>query len=146
MRVFLDANVLLDVLFAREPHAIDSGRVWALAESKQTEASVCAATLPTVFYVVRRSLGASAAWASVRIIHDVFQVVPTDEQIIHQALDSGMGDFEDAIQLASALRAGAATLITRNTRHFPSEDLAVQTPGQFLTTHFPDLEPEEGPQ
>jgi predicted nucleic acid-binding protein len=136
VKAFLDVNVLLDVLAWREPHYAYSARVWALAETKAIDASVSVMSLPIVYYVSRRAQGAAGAWAGVRFIRDVFTLVPTDEQIIHQALDSGMTDFEDAIQLFSALRAGAAAMITRNTRHFPVQDLAIQTPEQFLATHF----------
>jgi hypothetical protein len=59
-----------------------------------------------------------------------------DAQIAHQALDADIEDFEDAIQFFSALRAGATTLITRNPKDFPAQDLAIQTPAEFLATHF----------
>ena len=45
-------------------------------------------------------------------------------------------DFEDAVQF-SAICAGAAALITRNPKDFPRGDIAVQTPAEFLATHFP---------
>ena len=138
MRVFFDVNVLMDVLFEREPHATDSVRAWSLAESKQVEASVSVMSLPLAFYLMRRAKGANAAWAGVRLIRDVFNLVPTDEQIIHQALDGSMADFEDAIQFCSALRARASILITRNQKHFPTREIAVLTPSQFLDAHFRD--------
>ena len=49
-----------------------------------------------------------------------------------------MKDFEDAIQFFSALRVGAAALITRNPKDFPGGDVAIQTPAEFLATHFPE--------
>lgn len=69
---------------------------------------------------------------------NIFSVVPLDAQLINQAIDSDIEDLEDAIQFWSSLRAGAAILITRNPKHFPGRDVAVQTPAQFLATHFPE--------
>jgi hypothetical protein len=61
--------------------------------------------------------------------------VPLDVQITNQAIDANMRDFEDAIQFFSALRAGAAALITRNPKDYPRGNMAVQTPAEFLATH-----------
>lgn len=137
MRVLLDTNVLVDVLTRRQPFSENSARVWALAEAAQVEGFVSALTLPNLFYLLRKSEGKIIARRAVRTVRDVFQLVPLDEQIVHQALDAEIVDFEDAVQFFSALRARAAVLITRNTKDFPATDVAVQTPEEFLATHFP---------
>jgi hypothetical protein len=62
--------------------------------------------------------------------------MPLDAQIANQAIDSDIKDFEDAIQFFSAIRSGAAVLITRNPKHFPSADLVIHAPAEFLATHF----------
>lgn len=146
MKVFLDANVLLDVLLERDPHFTDSRNVWALAESRQIDASVCASSLPTVFYVARRTRGTDAAWAGVRLICDVFSLVPTDEQIIRQALSGKIADFEDAVQFYSALGAGAMVLVTRNQRDFPADKIDILTPSQFLDIPFQSSAGSKSPE
>jgi hypothetical protein len=62
--------------------------------------------------------------------------MPLDAQIANQVIDSDIIDFEDAIQFYSVIRFGAAVLITRNPKHFPSADLVIQSPAEFLATHF----------
>ena len=137
MIVLVDTNVLLDVLGGRPPFLADSARVWTLAETGRVAGFISALSLPNIFYVLGRTAGVKAARAAVSILRDIFSLVPLDGQIVNQALDAGMEDFEDAIQFFSAVRAGAAAIITRNPGHFPGRDLAVQTPGEFLATHFP---------
>ncbi len=136
MNVFFDTNVLLDVLVRREPHYEDSARVWTLAETATLGGCVSALSFPNIYYLLRRAKSKQTAQKAMTILRDVFRPVPLDEQILNQAIDAELKDFEDGIQLFSALRAGAACLITRNPRHFPDGDLAVQTPGEFLATHF----------
>lgn len=51
-----------------------------------------------------------------------------------------MKDFEDAIQLFSAIRAEADCLLTRNIRDYPSDEIPIQTPGDFIATHFPEVQ------
>ena len=73
--------------------------------------------------------------AMLTMLRDTFTPVPSDEQILTQAMDARFSDFEDAIQYFSALRADAVCLITRNPGHFPRSDLLVLSPADFLATH-----------
>ncbi|MDD4890478.1 MAG: PIN domain-containing protein [Phycisphaerae bacterium] len=136
MKVFVDTNVLLDVLARREPFYADSAGVWTLTEAGRVNGFVSAVSLPTLFYLLSRSRGRREARGAMALLRDIFTLVPTDAQIISRAIDCDIEDFEDAIQFFSALRAGAATLITRNPKDFPTTDVSIQTPTQFLATHF----------
>ena len=136
MKVFVDTNILLDVLGRREPFYADSAQVWTLAETGQVEGFASTLSLPNLFYVLRRASGAKAARKAVGMLRDIFSLVPLDVQITNQAIDADIRDFEDAIQFFSALRCGAVALVTRNTKDFPGGDVAIQTPAEFLATHF----------
>ena len=136
MNVFIDTNVLLDVLAHRDPFYADSARVWTLAETGQVAGFASALSLPNLYYLLRRAKGQRAARKAMGILRDIFSLVPLDAQIMNQAIDADLRDFEDAIQFFSALRAGATTLITRNPSDFPRQDIAIQTPTAFLATHF----------
>ncbi len=136
MKVFVDTNILLDVLGRREPFYADSAQVWTLAETGQVEGFASTLSLPNLFYVLRRASGAKAARKAVGMLRDIFSLVPLDVQITNQAIDADIQDFEDGIQFFSALRCGAAALVTRNTKDFPGGDVAIQTPAEFLATHF----------
>jgi len=94
-------------------------------------------SFPNVFYVLRRSEGQRAARKAMGGMRDIFSLVPLDLQITNQAIDADIKDFEDAIQFYSALRVDAMSLITRNPRDFPTGDVPIQTPTEFLATHFP---------
>ncbi|MGA2498594.1 MAG: hypothetical protein ABSH20_12685 [Tepidisphaeraceae bacterium] len=72
---------------------------------------------------------------AVRLLKDIFEIVPLDGRIIQQAMDSEMDDFEDAIQWFSAMQAGAETIVTRNAPHFPTEHIAVQSPRELIEAH-----------
>jgi hypothetical protein len=43
-----------------------------------------------------------------------------------------LGDFEDALQVASALAYGASFLITRNVAHYRRSAIPALSPTQFL--------------
>jgi hypothetical protein len=54
-------------------------------------------------------------------------------QVIRQALAWGWPDFEDAVQMATAVQAQADYLITRNPSDFQAGILPVVQPAAFLT-------------
>ena len=137
MNVFVDTNILLDVLARREPFYAESAQVWTLAETGRVAGFTSTLSLPNLFYLVRQSEGPKAARKALSILRDIFHLVPLDAQIVNQAIDAEIKDFEDAIQFFSAIRAGASSLITRNPKDFPRRDVAIQTPVEFLATHFP---------
>lgn len=132
MKVFLDTNVLLDVLTRRKPFFDASAQIWSLAEADRIRGLVSAISYPNVYYIVRKLSGLKAADTVIHSMRAIFTVVACDERVIHQALDSEFTDFQDAIQYHSALAARAAYLVTRNPHHFPTTDLPVLSPTEFL--------------
>ena len=135
MNVFLDTNVLMDVLLKRRPFVAESQKVWFLAERGKVRGMVAALSFPNIYYIIRKIRGADAALSMMTMLRDTFTPVPLDEQILNQAIDAGFPDFEDAIQYFSALRADAECLLTRNPDHFPRSRLRVLSPTEFLAAH-----------
>jgi predicted nucleic acid-binding protein len=136
MNVFIDTNILLDVLARREPFYADSAQVWTMAETGQITGCISAISLSNLFYIMRQMKGQNRARKALSPLRDIFNLVPFDVQITNQAIDSDIKDFEDAIQFFSAIRAGATVLITRNPKDFPGSDIAIQTPTEFLAVHW----------
>ena len=64
MKLLIDANILLDVLQAREPHVKDSSLIWKLCETGEAEGYVSALTFANLVYVMRKELNPEG-------IHDV---------------------------------------------------------------------------
>ena len=135
MNVFFDTNVLIDVIAARKPFVADSRKVWYLAERQRISGQVSVLSFANIYYVIRKQNGRAVAESAMTMIRGTFAAVAFDEQILNQAIGAGFSDFEDAIQLFSALRAEADCLLTRNADHFPTSSLPVMTPGEFLAAH-----------
>ena len=135
MNVFIDTNVLLDVLAKRAPFYEDSAAVWTLAEHGKIRGFVSALSFSNVYYIVRRLKDRRTADRAMLLLRDTFTPVACDEQVLSQAIDAGMKDFEDAIQYYSALRVESACLISRNPDHFPRSVLSVVQPAEFLVAH-----------
>jgi predicted nucleic acid-binding protein len=135
VKVFLDTNVLLDLIARREPFVAEAARIWALAETRRIEGLVSALSFTTIYYIARRTRSRADASAAVRLLRDVFTPVACDAPVIDRAIAGGFDDFEDAIQYFSALAAGADCVVTRNPDHFPDSPTPVLVPKEFLATY-----------
>ena len=134
MNVLVDTNILLDVLARREPFYAAAAEVWSLAERRDIRAFVSAISFNNVFYIVRKAEHQAKAKKAIRLIRDVFEVVAPDSQIINQAMDDDVDDFEDAVQFHSAAKVRAACLITRNPSHYPKSVFPILTAEEFLAS------------
>ena len=132
MKVFVDTNLLLDVLAEREPFYKHSARVWSMAETGAWKCMISVISLNNIFYIVRKTRDTATARQVLVLLRDVFTGVALSPRILNQAIDSDMADFEDAIQFYSAIHVGAEYLLTRNVSDFPQDSLPVLTPEEFF--------------
>jgi predicted nucleic acid-binding protein len=131
--VFVDTNILLDVLLERPDFWAESARVWNLCETGRLAGFVSAISYNNCHYIIGRLKDGSTADRAVRLIVDTFRTVALDERLVHKALDAPLADFEDAVQYHAAIQADVDCLMTRNINHFPrNTDLPVLTPREFL--------------
>ena len=135
-RLFLDINVLLDQLLDREPFADDAAELWSLAERREVTGCISAVSFGIVYYIVRHHADDRAARRAIKGLRDVFDIIEVDAQIINQAIDSGFTDFEDAVQHACALRAGATHLVTRDLSGFRRSEVHLAAPDVYLRTRL----------
>lgn len=130
-RALIDINILLDVLGCRQPHYNAAAAVWSAAETRRFEGMVSADSFSTLYYLLRQQSDHRTAMRGIRLVGDVFSIIALDEQIIAQAMNSPVKDFEDAIQYHSALRGQAECIVTRDLRHFRAADLPAMPPDAF---------------
>ena len=130
-RIFVDTNILLDVLLEREGYYYDALKIWATAENGDVEACIAAISLNNVHYVMRKLKSETTAMIAVKILLRIFKVVPVDADILGLAVDFHDKDFEDDIQLQCALKAKCSQLFTRNPNNYDHSAIAVVPPSSF---------------
>ena len=129
--VFIDTNVILDVLLQNEPFWPDSIRIFQLAELGEIRAYVSASSMTDIFYVAKKKLTIPLAREAMRKLLNLFQVVGVDSADLLGALELPISDMEDALQAWCAKKAGVDTLITRDTHGFPGLDIPTIAPANF---------------
>lgn len=74
----------------------------------------------------------SARLAGIRLILNIFKVIPLDFELIEKSLDSNLPDFEDAVQIESAIKYGSTVFVTRNLADFRNAPLPCLSPESFI--------------
>jgi predicted nucleic acid-binding protein len=132
--VLIDINVLLDVLQKREPFYETSAGLLAAVETKQIQGFVAAHSITTLFYLIQKGRSAAEARASITNLLQFIQIARVDQSTIEQALNLDFRDFEDAVQMISAVQCKVDCLVTRNVKDYTVALLPVMQPVDFLGT------------
>ena len=132
MKLFIDTNVVIDVL-ARRQHFYDaSAAILTMLEKDEADGFISAISFNNIHYILRKQSGKTRADNAIRMLLSAFNIVTLDEKILTRTIESAFNDFEDGIQFFSAMRSNADYLISRNVKDFPHDDIPVLTPEEFL--------------
>jgi len=131
-KAFIDTDVILDFLIAREPFALDAARIFSLSENKQISICTSGLVFSNAYYVLRKLGTHRKVVQKLTQLSGLIAIIDLSKTAVIQALESEFGDFEDALQHFAALSDGVRVIVTRNTRDYKHSQLAVLTPDQYL--------------
>jgi len=138
MKLFLDTNIMLDLLGEREPHYHSAARIATLADKEEITIYFSALSYATVSYFLSKFEGIEATKMKLRKFNVISEICQLDEKIIEKSLNSDFPDFEDALQYFSALRANCDVIISRNAKDFKKAQLPVLTAEEYLSNKTGD--------
>lgn len=132
MKVLIDTNVILDVLYKRESFYKDSLNVWRLCETKQIDGYISALTIPNIVYVLRKELDSEKTLEIIKTISLVFNIYELKEDILIEAAELKYDDYEDALQAITALKLKCEYIITRNIKDFKESKIMAIKPCELI--------------
>jgi predicted nucleic acid-binding protein len=133
MKVLIDTNVVLDFLLEREPFKKDAEELFAAIDSGQIISYVTATTLTDIFYIARkhtRSIELAREAVSSTLVS--MTICPVNRNVLEAAFASGLTDFEDAVQIYSAIAQNLDAIVTRDAKGFLSSSIPVYSVRQLL--------------
>lgn len=132
MKVFLDANVLIDVVQNRIDFVETFSKVLQLGLDGECELCASDITFTTVSFYARKNRTQEQLYEVLQSLRDFIDVAPSGKIAIDWALQQKSKDFEDSVQYYTALRSGAEYIVSRNVRDYPYNDIPVVSPIEFL--------------
>ena len=134
-KIYLDTNILIDLLSRREPFYEEAAELFSLADKKQIELSVSSLSIANTSYVLLHQMNSVQAKSILRKLRLIIKTLPLDDKIIGLALnDDTFSDFEDGLQYFTAIENDQNLIISRNLKDFKNSKLPVLTAKQFLET------------
>ena len=133
MRVLIDTNIVLDFLLQREPFSQEAELLFQAIDASEIIGYVTATTLTDIFYISRRhtrSIEQARQAVSETLI--VMMICPIDRAVLESAFNSGLADFEDAIQIFGAVAQGLEAIVTRDAQGFLSSPIPVLSIQELL--------------
>ncbi|MDP4199515.1 MAG: PIN domain-containing protein [Bacteroidota bacterium] len=127
----IDLNVILDIYLLRGDFD-SSMAVLSLCRRWKVSGNIPSHAAPTIYYILKKSLGISKARELSGQLLDVLEIVPVNKAMLTEARNSAIADFEDAIVEAAAHAASSTFIITSNVRDFASGRIPAITSSEFL--------------
>lgn len=130
--LFLDANVVIDLLGERDPFYMAVARIATLADRGEINLVVSALTYPIVFYLLSKFEDREVVKEKIQKFKVIAETSDLTDKIIDIGLSSKFSDFEDALQYHCALMMNCDMVITRNGKDFKGSEIPVLSPDEFL--------------
>ena len=132
--ILLDTNVILDFAMKRGEHYVHALKIMKEIAEGRLIAHVSASQITDIYYLLAKKFSHAEV---IRVIIDLIgsiRVIGVDKETIETAIESGMKDFEDAVQAAAAQDFGVDIIVTRDKTGFLDSGLRVYSPEEFVET------------
>lgn len=109
-KIFLDTNILLDVILKRHFYLQNSILVWSDCERKIIDGYVSAISLNNIHYILRKYVSSPRTLEYLKCILNIFKIVP----------------------FLSALQIKAYCILTRDIEHFNTQRIPIVAPANYI--------------
>ena len=132
IRVFLDTNILVDLIADRKPFSKHAIEIFKYAEELKVQLFTSSHSIATTHNLLKKYVDEKELRAILANLLEFLEVIPVDLDVLKKGLRSNHKDFEDAIQILCASSiAGISFIVTRNTKDFKTSEIVVLTPDEL---------------
>ena len=132
IKVFFDANIMIDVIGRREQFCMPSLQIMSLADRGLIRVCVSAMSYATASFILGRDNKELDIFREFSKFMKITTATLVDSSTIEQSVESKFKDFEDAMQYFSAMNEEIDYIITRNKKDFTASDIPVFEPQEFV--------------
>lgn len=132
--LFIDTNIVIDLLAKREPFYEEAAKLFSLADKKKINLIVSSLTFANTNYILSKMTNSTTAREVLTKFKVLVTVAALNDKVIELALnDKSFSDFEDGLQYYMAMENEADIIITRNLKDFKNSILPVITAQTYLS-------------
>lgn len=131
-KVFVDRDIVLDLLGNREPFYIHSANLFSAADKNEIKIYVSSLSFTNLNYILSKQFSSEQAKKKLFKFKTLVTVLSVSDKIVELALSSDFKDFEDGVQYFTAIENNINILLTRNIKDYKAALIPVMTAEQFL--------------
>lgn len=131
-RIFVDANVLVDLLTERCGFYDDAKKLFKLCKERKITPYISSVSIAIINYLLLKIYNEKKAREELEKIYRLTEILPFHKRIISLAHYSNFKDLEDVFQYFTAKESNINVIITRNQKDFQVNDISIITPKQFI--------------
>lgn len=131
--IFVDTNILIDLLADRTPFSEDAAQILNYALEKKIAVYVSGISFNNIYYILKQSCNHNESIKILKNLQAWTTIINVTKEIIIKSFDSNFKDFEDAIQFYSAKTLKKIDcIVTRNAKDFKHSDLPILSAKEAL--------------
>jgi predicted nucleic acid-binding protein len=131
-KVFVDTNILVDLIADRRPFSKFAVQIFSKAEERKIKLYTSSHSIATTHYLLKKYIDEKELREILHNILDYLNVIAIDQDVIKKGLKSKHKDFEDALQIISAYSIEKLDcIVTRNVKDFKGSEILVLTPEEL---------------
>ncbi len=132
--LFIDSDILIDLLAKRENY-LDASALMTIIAEKKAAAFTTPIVLANVDYVITKYSTRAKSRKAIGALRKRLSVLTIDEKVVDAALESEFLDFEDALQYYAAEKQRVDFIITRNKKDYSKGSLRVVTAQEYMNMY-----------
>ena len=132
MTVFVDTNILIDLLCERESFVQSARMLFAYGYSGRLTLVLSSLSLVNAVYIARK-YGYVDVRERLDDITEFVEVVDLRKEVAKRALTCEWKDYADAVQYMSAIKENADCIVTRNKKDFGKSVIPVYTIEELMS-------------
>lgn len=131
-RLFVDSDVILDLVLQRDDHFEFAQKLFGQYQQGKCALYTSSTVLTNMHFIIRKLHDVKFANSSILFVNKHFKIIDANNEDIENSIQSKFSDFEDGVQYFSALRSKKIdALVTRNVKDYKHALVPVFTPKQW---------------
>ena len=131
-RVFVDTDIVLDLLGCRQPFFPFSAELFSRADKGDIVLCISSLSFANLNYLLSKQYSSDQARKKLLKFKTLVHVLAVNDKIVELSLASDFKDFEYGLQYFTAIENNITTLLTRNLKDYRAAQIVVMTAEDYL--------------
>lgn len=129
--IFLDTNIIVDLIAERPPFSKYAIELFSLAEDNKIKLYTSSHSLATTHYLLKKYIEEKELRVILHNLLEFITIIPVDLDVLRKSLHSKHKDFEDAVQIYCASSIRMEYIVTRNIKDFKNSEIPALLPNEI---------------